>query len=487
VVDLEQYQNVSHRSKERGDQPQRRAEPVTRAQPVNRAEPIQLIKGATAREIAASAEAAIREGLLDTGQALPTVRVLASTLGTSPATVNSAYRTLRQRGLVIAEGRRGTRVASRPPLRIPERLTRPEQPETNTAQLRDLTIGLPDPALLPPVAPAFANIDLEQKLRAGVLERDTADPELLELAAASLTADGLPADAIAVTSGAFDAIERVLQAHLRQGDRVIIEDPAYVSIRDLLLALGLVAVPVPVDELGFVPERFAASLAKGVDAVVIVPRAQNPLGSALDAARADALRRALEPHPDVLLVEDDHAGLVSGAPFSTLVTPASLRWAVIRSVSKVLHPDLRLAIVAGDETTIARVEGRQALGPRWVSHVLQAIVVELLSAPDFARTAARARDAYTARRQALIGVLSEHGITASGRSGLNVWVPVREEAPVVRALYDAGWLVVAGERFRINTRPGIRITVATLQEDEAREIAGVIAAVEHAGRPRRAY
>jgi DNA-binding transcriptional MocR family regulator len=122
-----------------------------------------------------------------------------------------------------------------------------------------------------------------------------------------------------------------------------------------------------------------------------------------------------------------------------------------------------------------------------VSRILQAIVVELLSAPDFPRTAARARDVYTARRQALIGVLSEHGITASGRSGLNVWVPVREEAPVVRALYDAGWLVVAGERFRINTPPGIRITVATLQEAEAGEIARVIAAVEHAGRPRRAY
>jgi DNA-binding transcriptional MocR family regulator len=475
VVDLEQYQKAGRRFKEIG------------ALGANGAEPTQLISGATAREIAASAEAAIREGLLDTGQALPTVRALASTLGTSPATVNSAYRVLRQRGLVIGDGRRGTRVAPRPPLRVPERLTRPEQPETHPAHVRDLTVGLPDPALLPPVAPALSKIDIDRKLRTGALEPETADPELLELAAASFKADGLPADAIAVTSGAFDAVERVLQAHLRPGDRVIIEDPAYSSTRDLLLALGLVAVPVPVDELGFIPERFAASLAKGADAVVIVPRAQNPLGSALDAARADALRHALELHPDVLLVEDDFAGLVAGAPFSTLVTPATRRWAVIRSVSKVLHPDLRLAIAAGDPTTVARVEGRQALGPRWVSRILQATVVELFRAPDFPDTAARARDTYTARRQALIGMLGDHGIAASGRSGLNVWVPVREEAPVVRALYDAGWLVLAGERFRINTPPGIRVTVATLQEDEAREIARVVAAVEHAGRPRRAY
>src|SRR5581483_7347767 len=76
------------------------------------------ITGSTAREIATSAEGAIREGRLQTGESLPTVRALAGALGTSPATVNAAYRTLRQRGLVIAEGRRGTRVAPRPALRI---------------------------------------------------------------------------------------------------------------------------------------------------------------------------------------------------------------------------------------------------------------------------------------------------------------------------------------------------------------------------------
>jgi DNA-binding transcriptional MocR family regulator len=219
----------------------------------------------------------------------------------------------------------------------------------------------------------------------------------------------------------------------------------------------------------------------------VVPRAQNPLGSALDAARADELRAILARHPDALLVEDDHAGLVSGAPFSTLVTEGSERWAVIRSVTKVLNPDLRLAIVAGDGTTIARVEGRQGLGPRWVSHILQAVVVELLAAPDFPATAVRARDAYTARRAALMDALAARGLSAFGRSGLNVWVPVREEAPVVRALYEAGWLVLAGERFRINAPAGVRITVATLRDLEAPEIANVIESVEHAGKPRHAY
>lgn len=443
------------------------------------------ISGRTAREIAHTAESAIREGLLDTGDPLPTVRALAQSLGTSPATVSAAYRTLRERGLVVSDGRRGTRVAPRPALRTQTRARATSAAAELPPGVRDLTIGLPDPALLPPLTQALSRVDLEGKL--GINRLDRADSELLELAAASFEGDGVPAGAMAVVGGAFDAIERVLQAHLRPGDRVIIEDPAYIGIVDLLRALGLTAVPVPVDELGLRPEPFAAALKRGAEAALVVPRAQNPFGSAFDLPRSAALIDILEAHPDVLLIEDDHAGVVSGAPCASLIKHPRLRWAVIRSVSKVLHPDLRLAIMAGDELTIARVEGRQALGPRWVSHVLQALVVELLRDPGFRPLAARASAAYASRRRALIDALAEHEIEAHGRSGLNVWVPVREEAPVIRALFDAGWLALAGERFRVATPPGVRITISTLAEDEAPALAATIAEVEHAARPRHLY
>ena len=102
-------------------------------------------------------------------------------------------------------------------------------------------------------------------------------------------------------------------------------------------------------------------------------------------------------------------------------------------------------------------------------------------------TTAAARDAYDTRRTALIDALAEHGVAAHGRSGLNVWIPVREEAPIVRAMLDAGWLVLAGERFRIATPPGIRVTTSTLAPSDAAGLARLIAAAEHAGRPRRVY
>jgi DNA-binding transcriptional MocR family regulator len=442
------------------------------------------IVGTTAREIAVSAEASIAAGGLETGAQLPTVRALAQRLGTSPATVNAAYRTLRQRGLVVADGRRGTRVAPRPAVR---RTGPPRPPESDPPSFdaRDLAVGLPDPELLPPLMPALARIDLERKLQMSRLEEG--DDALLELARTSFADDGAPQGDAAIVGGAFDGIERVLQAHLRPGDRVVIEDPAYTTTRDLLLALGLIAVPVAVDDRGLIPELLEAALTKGVDAAVIVPRAQNPIGAAFDEERSAELRGLLRERPDLLVIEDDHTSVVAGTEFSTVIGPERRRWAMIRSTSKILHPDLRLALMAGDETTIARVEGRLAVGTRWVSHVLQALVAELMLDPTYPETISRARAAYARRRQAMLDALADRGIAASGRTGLNVWVPVREEGPVVRALLEQGWFVLAGERFRIETPPGIRITVATLAPGEADAVARVIAEVEHAGRPRRAY
>ena len=118
---------------------------------------------------------------------------------------------------------------------------------------------------------------------------------------------------------------------------------------------------------------------------------------------------------------------------------------MIRALSKMLHPDLRVALVAGDPTTIARVEGRQALGPRWVSHILQATAAELLLDAGFDGVVTRAREAYAARREALIAALADHDVPAHGRSGLNVWVPVREEAPGRPRVARRG---MAGERRR---------------------------------------
>ncbi|MGC2758043.1 MAG: hypothetical protein WA217_15985, partial [Candidatus Binatus sp.] len=64
---------------------------------------------------------------------------------------------------------------------------------------------------------------------------------------------------------------------------------------------------------------------------------------------------------------------------------------------------------------------------------------------------------------------------ARGRSGLNVWVPVAEEAGVVNAMASKGWAIRAGECYRIKSAPGIRVTVSTLPPVDARRFAADLA------------
>jgi DNA-binding transcriptional MocR family regulator len=421
------------------------------------------IRGSDAREIADSAERAVAAGVFTGGQRLPTVRALARHLRVSPATVAAAYRTLNMRGIIAGSGRRGTTVKPMPPL-----VTRSAPPVRN--DVRNLAAGGPDPALLPPFPGRLPRTFARQEYGEPYNRSD-----LLDLAGQLFAADGISAGPIAVVSGALDGIERLLQANLRAGDRVAVEDPGYPPLLNLVAAVGLRAEPLAIDESGPLPDQFSRALKMGVSAAIITPRAQNPTGAALDLERVRETRRLLKHHPDLMLIEDDHAGPVAGARAFTLCGAERRRWAVVRSLAKSLGPDLRLALVTGDELSIARLEGRQRLGAGWVSHLLQQLAVALLTDPNTRTAVHRAEQSYAHRRRDLLNALAEKGIAGQGRSGFNVWIPVPEEFAVVQSMLAAGWAVSAGERYRIKSPPAVRISIGSLKPGEAEEIAAALA------------
>ncbi|MBV8445581.1 MAG: aminotransferase class I/II-fold pyridoxal phosphate-dependent enzyme, partial [Candidatus Dormibacteraeota bacterium] len=338
--------------------------------------------------------------------------------------------------------------------------------------VRDLANGNPDPALLPDLRRHLTAIDPAHVLYG----RPAADEALLELARQSFERDGVPSGHLAVAGGAMDAIDLVLSSHLRPGDRVAVEDPCYSGVTDLVAMLGLVPRPVAIDDSGPLPDSLAAALEGGTAACLLSPRAQNPFGSVLQPGRAADLAAVLRRHPGVLLVEDDHAFDITQAAAATLCFEERPRWAQVRSVSKSLGPDLRVAVVAGDPTTVARLETRRLLGAGWVSHLLQRLVVSLWSDSSVKALVAQAAATYSCRRQTLLDSLTARGIAAHGRSGLNVWIPVAHEDATVQALLQRGWGVLAGERFRINAGRAIRVTIASLEVDEAESFAADLAA-----------
>jgi DNA-binding transcriptional MocR family regulator len=410
-------------------------------------------------ELAREIEELIAAGKLRPGERLPSIRQIARSANVSPPLVSRSIAELRRRGLVQTRARQGMRVAERPPLVTPDA-------EVLPAGLRDASSGNPDPQLLPPLEPAVAALDLAPRLYGDPPEF----PDLIDIARATLTSRGIDATSLMVAGGALDAIDRVLQVHLRAGDAVALEDPTYSGVLDLLRSRNLTPAPVPIDDEGMHPERLAQALADGAKAVISTTRANNPFGSAVSAGRCRELRTVLARFPDRLLIEDDHAGPIAGADLHTL-TDGRERWVYVQSTAKWLGPDLRVALVAGDRSTVAYARGRQALAPGWISHILQQLVAHQLSGQNAAAAVARAETAYTQRRELLIEALAKHDIHSHGRSGLNVWIPVPDEARVVQAAAASGWAIAAGQRFRIASPPAVRVTTALLEPTDLEAIA----------------
>jgi DNA-binding transcriptional MocR family regulator len=89
---------------------------------------------------------------------------------------------------------------------------------------------------------------------------------------------------------------------------------------------------------------------------------------------------------------------------------------------------------------------------------------------------ADAEAAYGAARSGLCAALADRGVAAHGRSGLNVWIPVPDEAVAMTALFAAGWVAAPGARFRLRSAPGLRITIAELAPDDIAPLADAVAA-----------
>lgn len=431
--------------------------------------------GSSASGIAAALRTRIERGELAPGTLLPSVRAVAVGLGVNRNTVVAAYRQLAQAGLVEARGRGGTRVADRA-----EVAQEGYAPDT---VLRDVGTGNPDPARIPDPTAALA-----RSARPVLYGEPVIDPGL-EAWARAWMADQLPHDdvRITVTSGASDAIERLLAQALRRDDAVALEDPCFLSALHTVRTGGYRAVPVDVDAEGMTADGLRAALEAGVRAVICTPRAHNPTGASLTQRRAAALRAVLAEYPYVLVIEDDHFSLLSRSPLHSIIGPAQKRWARIRSMSKFLGPDTCLAVTASDPDTADGLAVRLTPGTTWVSHILQRLTLALVTDDEVRADIEAAAVHYAARNAAFARSLTERGLPTTPGDGLNLWVPLPVNAASVRDdLMRRGWLVREGDPFFLSPAPVgdfLRLTVHDLDESSATALADDIAVAAGTRRP----
>lgn len=424
----------------------------------------------TAAGIAAAVGRLINSGDLPVGERLPTVRVLARDLGVSPATVSQAWQRLLQAGLVRTDGRRGTTVREPAALSGPTRFGR-LHPEHADSML-DLSESVPDPLLLPDISSALARISQDNR-QTSYFDTPVL-PDLEEVLRADWPFE--PA-MLTIVDGAMDAVDRLLAEHLRPGRRVIVENPTFPPILDLLELLGCEVVGLSVDDRGIHPDALRAAIRqRDADLVILQPRGQNPSGHSMDPARCAALASVLADS-QALLLEDDHsAGICLAEPVS-LGTHLPERTIHVRGFSKSHGPDLRLAAVGGAEAPIASLMRRRLLGPGWSSRLLQDVLLTLLTDPASMVRLEQAKREYATRRSSMRDALAARGVQADGRDGSNLWVTVRSEQEALVSLALNSIAVAPGSAFTSAplAQSHLRVACAPINQRRADEVADLIA------------
>jgi DNA-binding transcriptional MocR family regulator len=321
----------------------------------------------TARGLAAAVSRAIGEGDLAAGTQLPPIRQVARELGLSPTTVSSAWQLLARTGAIHTDGRRGTSVAE-PRATGPRRYRRALGPlaSRRTPFALDLSTGIPDPALLPDLAPAL------RRAHGTVPGSYLDEPVLPDLEAVLRERWPSKPARLTIFDGAMDALDHIATLLLRLGDRAVVENPCFPPLLDLLDALGVQALGVELDESGPRPDQLASLLESRPAAVFLQPRAQNPTGVSWTTGRTRELAEVLAAAPSTVVIEDDSAGDIASAPAVSVGATLPDRTVHIRSFSKSHGPDLRLAALSGPSSIVDGLIERRLLGQGWTSRLLAA-------------------------------------------------------------------------------------------------------------------
>jgi GntR family transcriptional regulator/MocR family aminotransferase len=351
---------------------------------------------------------AIRSGALKPGARVPSTRDLARQLGVSRGLVVNAYAQLGAEGyLVVRQGAR-PRVADAV---AGEAAAVEETTPAAAPPLYDFRPSLPDVSMFP----RDAWLRCLRKALAEMTDEDLryGDPRGVAPLRAAL-ADYLgrvrgvvatPARFV-VTTGYRQSEHLVCQALAGRGaKRVALEDPGHPEQKLTVARAGLEAVMIGVDDGGMRIEELERA---GVDAVILTPTHQSPVGVALAGERRAALLEWLRAH-DAIALEDDYdaeyrydraaVGALQG------LEPEHVIYA--GTVSKTLVPALRIGWLAAPSRLVDAIADEKRLADRTTAQVDQHALAHFLESGELDRHLRRMRVRYRSRRDALVAALAQ--------------------------------------------------------------------------------
>lgn len=403
------------------------------------------VAGSTAKELANQIRALILDGRLTVSERLPSERALARELRRSRSTITRAYGLLEADEYVTRLHGGSTRV------KLPHDRA-PADDAGGDDDAIDLSIASMDST------PGLYDATVRSLPRLAAL-RGTSGyslrglPELREAVAQRFRERDTPtsADEIIITSGALNAVNLILTAIGRRGERALVEQPTFPHALEALHRHGYRFVATPVDVHGWDMRHLTETLLGARPHVAyLIPDFHNPTGATLpnDArSRIVSTARNVGAH---LIVDETTAELDIDRGWSSAPMAASGPNVItVGSMSKIAWGGMRIGWIRAERSVIARLIAVRPSFELGTALLEQCIAVELLT--DMPALTSHVRRRLHAGRAAVeAGLAGTPGFRMPPTpGGLSAWIDLG--APVSTSLSlaarERGLILPPGPRF----------------------------------------
>jgi DNA-binding transcriptional MocR family regulator len=417
---------------------------------------------------------AIDAQALRSGALLPSVRQLAQSHALSTFTVTEAYNRLVSMGLVVARRGSGYRVAPRAQAALPSTVDWQPPSLTATWLLSDVFADHSVPikaggGWLPNewinetgLQHALRAMSRVPAARLGDYGHPYGFAPLRAKIAEQMDRRGLPVDVsnVLLTQGATQALDLIVRTLLRAGDAVVVEDPGYCNLLQILKLAGLAVYGVPRTPAGIDTDALETIVATHrPKAIFVNTTLQNPTGATYGMASAFRLLQIAERNR-MWVIEDDVSRELAppGAPLFAAMEGLQ-RVLYIGGFSKTVTPALRCGYVVAERDVLRELARTKMAVGLTSSEAIERLVDKVLTEGRYARHV----DIVNERLRAAHAVVEER-LDALGlevfhrpRAGLFLLArlpiePERAGEIATAALSDGIWLA-PGSYFRPDDAP----------------------------------
>jgi len=413
----------------------------------------------------------IERGELPPHTRLQASRTLAKKLNVNRITVVNAYAELEAEGLVVSRVGSGTFVApdvsDSTPLENAATLplwpgsAAPGQVWSPNRMVAEMTrlAHMPGVISFAGGAPADEFLPVNEFRRAlnEVLRRDgsqalqyeqvTGYPPLRETIARYLSHQNIQvkSDNILITAGCQQALDMALRVLTQNGTSVLmVEDPCYLGLLDIINYRRITPVAIPVDEHGLRVDWLEQLIPRyRPQLIYVTPSFHNPTGVTMSLERRRALLEIAIRSGVPILEDTSYDGLrYEGDPLPSL---KSLDTADIvlqaGGFSKILVPGIRIGYLIAPRLLLERIIATKQTADIFTSSLNQRALHAYLQSGHFAEHLQQVRQAYRARRDAMLVAMEQHfpaeACWRCPRGGMYIWIEMPSDGPTATDLYLA--------------------------------------------------